>query len=124
LQEVLKAARLWGKQVEFVSITLDPERDTPDVLKRYAEIYDADTAAWHFVTGPPDRVDRIIASWDMWAKRSSAGVLDHPSRIFLLDARGREREIYSLEFLKPEVVLEDVKSVLAEGNLHGAPRRS
>ena len=45
----------------------------------------------------------------MWAKSDATGVLDHPSRIFLIDARGRQREIYNLEFLKPETVLEDVR---------------
>ena len=43
----------------------------------------------------------MIAAWGMWAKIGPTGVLDHPSRIFLLDPRGRQREIYSLEFLKP-----------------------
>jgi protein SCO1/2 len=114
VQEALKAARLWRDNVEFVSISLDPERDTPEVLKRYAEIYDADTAAWHFLTGPSERVNKVIASWDMWAKRNSEGVLDHPSRIFLLDPHGRRREIYSLEHLNPQTVLDDVKDVLAE----------
>jgi protein SCO1/2 len=52
----------------------------------------------------------------MWAKIGPTGVLDHPSRIFLLDPRGREREIYNLAFLKPETVLRDLKSVLAEGD--------
>jgi protein SCO1/2 len=114
VQETLKKAGLWGEKVHFVSISLDPERDTPEVLKRYAEIFSADFDAWHFVTGPTDRVDRVIAAWDMWARRNSAGVLDHPSRIFLIDPKGRRREIYSLEYLKPDTVLQDAKSLLAE----------
>ena len=36
-QKTLEQAKLWGNSVEFVSITLDPRRDTPEVLKRYAE---------------------------------------------------------------------------------------
>ena len=39
VQKVLRQAKLWGTSVEFVSISLDPERDTPDVLKRYAELF-------------------------------------------------------------------------------------
>src|SRR5580704_2933789 len=38
----LKGRGLWGKRVEFVSITLDPERDTPGVLARYAALYRAE----------------------------------------------------------------------------------
>ena len=45
----------------------------------------------------------MIAAWGMWARIGPAGVLDHPSRIFLLDQAGRQREIYNLEFLKSEI---------------------
>jgi protein SCO1/2 len=114
VQEALKAAGLWGKKVEFVSISLDPARDTPEVLDRYARIYDADPASWHFLTGPPERVAKVVADWGMWARIGPSGTLDHPSRIFLVDPEGRQREIYSLEFLKPATVVEDVKAVLAE----------
>ncbi len=114
VQQALKDAGLWARQVEFVSISLDPERDTPEVLRRYAKIYGADPAAWHFLTGPPDQVSRVITSWGMWAKIGPSGVLDHPSRIFLIDPRGRQREIYNLEFLTPEAVLQDVRTVLRD----------
>jgi protein SCO1 len=115
VQEALKGAGLWGKEVEFVSISLDPARDTPPVLKAYARIYTADPSSWHFLTGPPDRVARVIAAWDMWARVGPSGTLDHPSRIFLVDPRGRQREIYSLEFLTPETVVRDVKALRHEG---------
>lgn len=114
VQRALKEAGLWSNQVEFVSISLDPARDTPEVLAAYARNYDADPAAWHFLTGPPDRVDKVVASWGMWAKIGPSGTLDHPSRIFLIDPQGRQREIYNLEFLKPASVLHDVQTVLAE----------
>ncbi len=114
VQQALKEAGLWARQVEFVSISLDPARDTPEVLRRYAKIYGADPAAWHFLTGPPDRVGRVITSWGMWAKVGPSGVLDHPSRLFLIDPRGRQREIYNLEFLTLDAVLQDVRTVLRE----------
>ena len=50
----------------------------------------------------------------MWVKSDAKGVLDHPSRIFLIDGGGRQREIYNLEFLKPETVLEDVRGLLGD----------
>jgi protein SCO1 len=111
-QKKLDEAKLWGKSVEFVSITLDPQRDTPQALQIYAKLWGADQPAWHFLTGSPAEVSKVIAAWDMWAKSDAKGVLDHPSRIFLIDRRGREREIYNLEFLKPETVVEDVRELL------------
>jgi protein SCO1/2 len=115
VQEALKGAGLWGTRVAFVSITLDPGNDTPEVLARYAGIYGCDASSWHFLTGPPADVERVWKSWDMWARRDpGTGVLDHPSRIFLLDPRGHRREIYNLAFLSSEAVLEDVRGLLGE----------
>src|SRR5262249_2847899 len=114
VQDLLQKEKLWGEQVHFVSITLDPTRDRPEVLAEYARLFQVDTAAWHFLTGSPGEVNGVIAAWGMWAKVGPAGVLDHPSRVFLVDPRGRQREIYSLEFLTPAAVVRDVKMVLRE----------
>jgi protein SCO1 len=114
VKQALKGANLWGTSVEFVSITLDPRRDTPDVLRQYARLFHADGPSWHFLTGPPDEVANVISDWKMWAKAGPTGALDHPSRIVLLDCRGHQREIYNLEFLTPQAVLQDVRSLLAE----------
>ena len=115
-RRALRDAGLWGRRVEFVSITLDSARDTPEALAAYARAYRADPRSWHFLTGPPTDVARVIAAWDMWARVGPSGVIDHPSRVFLIDPRGRRREIYNLESLTPEAVLQDVKAVLAEAD--------
>ena len=114
VQNRLKAAGLWHTDVEFVSISLDPARDTPEVLKQYAKSFGADRSGWHFLTGSPPEVERVIRDWGMWAKRNATGVLDHPSRVFLVDPDGRQREIYNLDFLTPESVLQDVTMVVSE----------
>ena len=111
-RQALKAAGLWGGEVEFVSVSLDPARDTPEVLSAYARVYDADPAAWHFLTGPPETVARVLSDWGMWARVGANGTIDHPSRIFLVDPDARLREIYNLEFFTPETVVQDVKAVV------------
>jgi protein SCO1/2 len=123
IERALEEAKLWGRKVDFVSITLDPARDTPEVLGNYARIYGVDLAAWHFLTGPPDRVAQVIAAWGMWVKPGPSGALDHPSRIFLVDPQGRQREIYNLEFLKPAAVVQDVKMLLTEEAEDSTARR-
>ena len=100
IQKTLEQAKLWGTSVEFVSITLDPKRDTPEVLNRYARLFGADSPAWHFLTGPPATGrSRHRRLGNVGQESAPAGVLDHPSRIFLLDPHGHQREIYNLEFL-------------------------
>ncbi len=120
VRDRLETEGLWGKDVEFVSISLDPANDTPGALKLYASIYHARPETWHFLTGPVEEVDRVVKSWGMWARRTELGVLDHPSRIFLVDPRGHEREIYNLETLSAEVVLADIRGVLSETSAGGA----
>jgi protein SCO1/2 len=102
-------------RVRLVSVTLDPTRDTPEVLRKYMELYDADPAGWSFLTGDKDRVSKVIADWGMWAKPAANGQLDHPSRVFLVDQKGRIREIYNLSFFKAAWVLDDVRLLLKEG---------
>jgi protein SCO1/2 len=102
-------------RVRLVSITLDPARDTPEVLRKYMELYDADPAGWTFLTGDKERVARVIADWGMWVKPAANGQLDHPSRVFLVDQKGRIREIYNLSFFKAAWVLDDVRLLLKEG---------
>ncbi len=55
LQELLKRDSLWDK-VWLLSHTVDPARDTPEVLREYAGLIGADLAHWNFVTGPPEDI--------------------------------------------------------------------
>src|SRR5262249_31330407 len=103
-------------RVRFVSITLDPARDSPEALRRYMKAYDADPAFWSFLTGDREEVEKVHAAWGMWVKPAANGQLDHPSRVFLLDTLWRIREIYNLDFLKPDWALEDVRLLLKEGS--------
>jgi protein SCO1 len=113
-QELARRGDLKNPQVQLLSITLDPARDTPEKLKDYIKLYDIDPASWTFLTGSPDEVNKTIAAWGMWVKPAANGQLDHPSRIFLIDKQGRIREIYHLGFLKPTWVVEDIELLLKE----------
>jgi len=109
-------------RVRLLSITLDPARDTPEALRKYMKAYEADPGHWTFLTGPREQVEKVHSAWGMWARPAANGQLDHPSRVFLADGRGRVREIYNLDFFKPAWVLEDVESLLGEAD-RGSERR-
>lgn len=47
-------------QVHLVSITVDPEYDTPERLAAYARTFSADTSSWHFLTGRPNHVRTVV----------------------------------------------------------------
>jgi len=114
IQEHLHKRGLLDKGVRLVSISLDPARDTPEALRGYMRLYEADSSSWSFLTGSPDKVAKAIAAWGMWAKPAANGQLDHPSRIFLVDRRGQIREIYNLDFLRVPWVTEDIDYLLRE----------
>jgi protein SCO1/2 len=122
VQQELKARGLCkNDRVRLLSITLDPVRDTPELLTAYMRLYDADATSWSFLTGPADEVASTVHAWGMWARPAANGQLDHPSRVFLVDSRGRIREIYNLSFLKPAWVGEDVELLLKEEALAKQP---
>jgi protein SCO1/2 len=114
IQEHLHQRGVLEKGVRLVSISLDPARDTPEVLRGYMRLYEADDATWSFLTGPQEKVSKTIAAWGMWAKPAANGQLDHPSRIFLVDRKGQIREIYNLDFLRVPWVTEDIEFLLRE----------
>lgn len=51
---------LFGNQVQFVSMTNDPERDTPEALAEFARKQNVNLDGWTFLTGPKADVDRVI----------------------------------------------------------------
>ena len=49
-------------KLQFVSFTVNPDYDTPEVLKEYAKRYDADINTWSFVTGKYEQIQELIAN--------------------------------------------------------------
>ena len=111
-----------AERVHFVSISLDPERDTPAKLRDYMRLYEIEGPRWSFVTGAPRTVREAIAAWGMWARPAANGQLDHPSRVFLVDPQGRIREIYNLDFLRVPWAIEDLEEVLQGAKASSAIR--
>ncbi|HWG42788.1 MAG TPA: SCO family protein [Gemmataceae bacterium] len=101
-------------KVHLLSITLDPARDKPTALREYMRLYEVDAKHWTFLTGSQKQIDKVLSDWGMWVRPGARGQLDHPSRVFLLDVRGRVREIYNLDFFRPKWVLDDVRLLLKE----------
>ncbi|HWL94051.1 MAG TPA: SCO family protein [Phycisphaerae bacterium] len=82
-----------------VSLTVDPEFDTPPVLKEYAAQFDADRSNWLFLTGPQDEVfDLSIKGFKLPAVRNAAGdhQVEHSPRFVLVDHLGKIRGYYEV----------------------------
>ena len=66
----------FGSKVHFVSITVDPERDTPEILKRYAEAYRANPAGWAFLTGTAAEIREVAKRYGIYYKKTPRGDVD------------------------------------------------
>src|SRR5215475_11879294 len=59
----------FGPRVFFASVTVDPERDTPEVLTRYAQAHGAKPAGWAFLTGTPAEILAVEKKYGIFARR-------------------------------------------------------
>lgn len=84
----------FGTEVAFVSITTDPERDTPAVLKGYAQAFEADFAGWSFLTGSPAAVREVAKRYGVAVAPAADGQVDHTLLTTLIDRRGIMRVQY------------------------------
>jgi len=122
LRDRVRGDRGLTRRVRFVSISLDPTRDTPDALAIYAKEFTIDPKfEWRFLTAP--RVPDLLPVLDDFGQDVSVDVdetgratrtLHHMLKIFLIDARGEVREVYSLAFLQPQVMFNDIKTLALE----------
>lgn len=71
-------------EVHFVSISLDPEVDRPEVLERYARKHGADLEHWSFLTGPEDEVAEVVRRFGVGSIRQDDGTIDHTLLTFLV----------------------------------------
>jgi protein SCO1 len=81
----------YREDVFFVSITTDPEVDSPKVLKAYAQRYDADFKNWAFLTGPEAELKRVWKSFGIRVIRKARGLIQHDSLTTVIDQQGIRR---------------------------------
>jgi protein SCO1/2 len=111
-----------AKRLRLVSLSFDPEYDTPQRLATYSEGINGEKSGceWRFATAKSRaELEKILDAYGQAVdKRSNPsdpqGPLYHVLRVFLIDREGRIRNIYSAGTLDPRLVLADVKTLLLE----------
>jgi cytochrome oxidase Cu insertion factor (SCO1/SenC/PrrC family) len=110
LQTSLAQSGLLPERAALFSVTVDPARDSAEVLARYARKFDA-RPGWFFLREAPEKIRPVLAAYDEWTRAAPNGDVDHPARVYLIDPAGRIREIYSLAFFDPRQALIDIQAV-------------
>lgn len=102
-----------ARRTRLVSITIDPDHDTPERLRAYAEARGADLETWSFLTGPSDDVAAVVRAYYVGTLRQEDGSIDHTTASFLIDPAGRiARRYLGLEH-SPDEILSDLREVLS-----------
>jgi cytochrome oxidase Cu insertion factor (SCO1/SenC/PrrC family) len=122
LREQLIGEPRIADRVRFVSVSFDPTNDTPENLRRYGARFSEDARLeWRFLTA------RSVAELlpvlehfgqDVSVATDGAGrptrTINHMLKLFLIDRHGIVREIYSLAFVHPQVMLNDIRTLALE----------
>jgi protein SCO1/2 len=124
VKSTIEATSSLRDKVRFVSMSFDPAYDTPAAMRNYGgrEARDRRGLEWYFLTTRNGRElapildgfgqDVSVAAVQPPGQR--APVLSHMLKVYLLDAAGNVREIYSTSYLHPAVLLNDIKTLLTE----------
>jgi protein SCO1/2 len=107
----------------FLSVTFDPEFDTPAVLRAYGERYQYDPQHWSFVTGPREQISELASGSDVKFEPAS-GFINHNFRTLIIDAAGHLQMIFPTSGnLSDAIVAEVVKAAAMPGGSPGSNGR-
>ena len=102
-----------GKDLRVFFISVDPERDTPEVMKGYTQAF---TDRITGITGKPEEVEKLLKAWKIYAKKvpteNGDYTMDHTASVILLDRNGRLKSTIDYKESK-DVALKKLQRLLA-----------
>ena len=111
VQRALKDERA-STDWHLLSVTFDPEYDTPERLAKYAEPYGPDTAHWTFATGELASIRQLGGAVGL-AVSNNGGPLDHNLRTVVVDATGRVQKVFAGNEWTPRELVDEMKRAMA-----------
>jgi protein SCO1 len=109
VQDQLSASE--QNNVRFLSITTDPEIDTPAILRAYAERHGVDLSNWSFLTGQLQTLAKVWQSFGVTVRKQAKGLIDHTTLTTIVDAEGRMRFVYFGSYPNPDTMLRDLRTL-------------
>lgn len=119
--EIAKQDDLQDK-LRILTMSFDPQFDTPEVMKEFKESLSSDDLIdWRFLTGASEqKIQPILDAYQQSVVRDAnsdsegRNKFSHILRVYLIDQQKRIRNIYSLSFLHPDILINDVKTLILE----------
>ena len=103
-----------GNKLQAYFITVDPERDTPDVLRNYADKVGANLAGWNFLTGTPQTIREVAKQYGVYVSNLVGNNVDHTFLTSLIDRHGTLRVQYLGVRFDPEEFRRDLLNLVEE----------
>jgi len=121
LFRALKSEPELASQVRLLTLSFDPEHDTPEVMRLYGAGFHGGPVDWRFLTAASDAaLAPVLDAYGQGMNRlydaqgQPSGRFAHVLRVFLIDPERRIRNIYSVSFLHPDLLLADLRTLMLE----------
>lgn len=118
VQDALKKKELFGTKSEIISITVDPNRDTPAVLKEFGSKFESkpDPSGWMFLRGEEAKTHKLAEDFGIMVIKEKDGNFSHSNAILLVDKKGKLRNYYdaSNPELDADHIVKDVVTLSKE----------
>ncbi|WP_025027023.1 SCO family protein [Caldalkalibacillus mannanilyticus] len=118
LQKELKEDGLFGKEVELVAITFDPERDDIQSLKEYSTYFDADLEGWKFLRGSEEQIKALSDDLGYSYFVGEDGSAMHATTMYILDGKHQIRAYHKMttrhEQMNKEAIMKDIRQLVKE----------
>lgn len=114
VQRMTTADPALNGRARLLSVSFDPEADTPAVLRAHAKKLGADPAMWRFATAPRDEVDRFANAFGVSVIREADETITHNLRTAVIDPEGRLVAVYDGSDWTPEQIVADMRRALAK----------
>ncbi|MDT8318627.1 MAG: SCO family protein [bacterium] len=108
IEKEMKAELTEGK-LQLLSITMDPEHDSPEILKKYAGKIEADTSYWSFLTEKKDIVDKVLKGFNFFYQKNEDGTFGHGNTIVMIDRNGVWKYNFNVLTVPVDILLERLK---------------
>jgi len=109
-----KLGSQFGSEVFFITVSMDPVVDRPEVLKAYAQALGSDLRGWAFVTGTEAEIQQVARDYGVFRKKREDGEVDHTLLTSIIDRTGTVRVQYIGMLFDPEEFLHDIKDLMQE----------
>jgi len=115
VQAMLPELETEGIPVHLLTVSLDPERDTPQVLSAYAERLGADPEIWQFASGTPERVKQVVGGgFGLYYETGTDGDVVFAPMLALVDGNGILRARYKNGLPDMETIQRDIGLIVDE----------